>query len=84
MQTKLTLRIEDALIGQAKDYARQTGKSLSQIVADFFALLGRQDDRGKSGEKPKLPPVTRSLDGLLADSGLDEEAYRRHLEEKHL
>jgi predicted HicB family RNase H-like nuclease len=34
MQTKLTLRLEDQLIEQAKSYAAQAGKSVSQIVAE--------------------------------------------------
>ena len=47
MQTKLTLRLEDSLIQQAKDYAKQHDKSLSQVVADYFQMLTQQS--GKSG-----------------------------------
>ena len=39
MQTKLTLRLESELIEQAKEHAKQQGKSLSQIVADYFLIL---------------------------------------------
>lgn len=79
MQTKLTLRLEDQLIEQAKSYAARAGKSLSQIVADYFKLLTSERDR------PTTPstPVTQSLRGLLRDSKLDEADYRKHLEEKH-
>lgn len=79
MQTKLTLRLEDQLIEQAKTYAAHAGKSVSQIVADYFKLL--------TSEKTKsvLPstPVTQSLRGLLRESKLDEKDYKKYLEEKH-
>ena len=37
MQTKLTLRLDDQLINRAKAFASQTGKSVSQLVAVYFA-----------------------------------------------
>lgn len=39
MESKLTLQIEEKLIVRAKSFAERTGKSVSQIVADFFELL---------------------------------------------
>ena len=39
MQTKLTLRLEDQLIEQAKSYAAHAGKSVSQIVSDYFTFF---------------------------------------------
>jgi len=36
MQTKLTLRPEDSLIVRAKEHARRSGRSVSQLVADLF------------------------------------------------
>jgi len=78
MQTKLTLRLEEELIEQAKSYAAQAGKSISQIVADYFKLLSAPQQQQKS------PPLTQSLRGLLRNSQLDETDYRKHLEEKHL
>ena len=80
MQTKLTLRLEEALINQAKAYAKHRGKSVSQIVADYFALLG-------SGTQPveqEVGPITQSLRGALRGTGVDEQDYRKHLEEKYL
>lgn len=79
MQTKLTLRLEEELIEQAKAYAGKAGKSLSQVVADYFRLLAAAD------EKPSGPsaPLTQSLRGLLKDTGVDENDYRRYQEEKH-
>jgi hypothetical protein len=78
MQTKLTLRLDSGLIRRAKAYARRTHKSVSSVVADFFASLDA------SGEpRLELTPRVRSLVGVLRGTHLDERAYRRHLEIKH-
>lgn len=79
MQTKLTLRLEDQLIEQAKSYAARAGKSVSQIVADYFKLLAAEQ-----GTPTPPAPITQSLRGLLRESKLDEKDYRKYLEEKHL
>ena len=80
MQTKLTLRLDDELIDRAKSYARQSGKSVSQLVADYLEMLPEPRER----QPRPLTPIVASLRGVLAGSGLDEEDYRRHLEEKYL
>ena len=36
MNTKLTLRLEEELIKSAKNHANIIGKSVSQMVADYF------------------------------------------------
>ena len=78
MQTKLTLRLEDSLIQQAKNYAKQHDKSLSQVVADYFQVLTQQS--GKTG----ISPITKSLIGILDSNNVDENDYKKHLEEKYL
>ena len=78
MQTKLTLRLEEQLIKRAKAHAKKRGKSVSQMVADYFTLLDRED-------RPEtLAPLTRSLRGALGGTTVDEDTYRRHIEEKYL
>lgn len=78
MQTKLTLRLESALIRRAKEHAKRTGKSLSVLVADYFAAL---DIAGKR-TVPATPKV-RSLVGAFGKKKLDEDDYHNYLEEKH-
>jgi len=80
MQTKLTLRLEDQLIEQAKSYAAQAGKSVSQVVADYFKLLTSEKTKSSSSSTP----ITQSLRGLLRDSKFDENDYKKFLEGKHL
>ncbi len=78
MNTKLTLRLDDKLIASAKRHSAESGKSVSQLVADFFTLIDSQD------ADVEITPRVRSLRGVLAGSGVDERDYRRHLEEKYL
>ncbi len=78
MQTKLTLRLENALIQQAKNYAKQHDKSLSQVVADYFQVLTQQS------KKSITSPITKSLIGVLDTNNIDEKDYKKHLEEKYL
>lgn len=78
MTSKLTLRLDADLIRQAKAHSRRTGRSVSRMVADYFAAL----DETPSVEE--LPPVVRSLKGILRGAELDGESYRRHLEERYL
>ncbi|MCX5806957.1 MAG: DUF6364 family protein [Proteobacteria bacterium] len=77
MQTKLTLRLDDSLIEQAKTYAHEKGRSLSQVVADYFRILKTDTIHTK-----RTPPITASLHGLLKDAKVDEKDYRKYLEEK--
>jgi len=78
MQTKLTLRLDRDLIELAKEQAKHQGKSLSQIVADYFTVF-TQDTKNQP-----VAPVTQSLIGILKESSIDEEDYNKHLEEKYL
>jgi hypothetical protein len=76
---KLTLRVEQSLIKRAKLYAKKHGKSVSQIVSDYFSLLNQNAELKKS-----LPPLTRSLRGVLKGSEVSEDDYKKHLEDKYL
>ena len=83
MNTKLTLRLDEDLIQKAKRYSDASGKSLSKLVADYFALIEAACD----DDRAVLPPKVRALFGALAPlpgaSAGNERDYRLHLEEKH-
>lgn len=81
MQTKLTLRLDHYLIEQAKIFAHQQNKSLSQLVEEYFLLL---TNTSEETEEEGLPPITQSLSGILAGYTVAEDEYQRHLEEKYL
>ncbi len=78
MNSKLTLRMDDGLIELAKAEAAQRGKSESQMVSEFFDLLGHVEE-----PKEKLPPITASLRGVLKDSEVSEASYKKYLREKY-
>ena len=80
MQSKLTLRMDDHLIESAKAYSAQSGKSISRIVADLFALMQHQQQRR---EQEPLTPTVKSLKGILKGHQVDEGAYRQHLADKN-
>jgi len=80
METKLTLRIDEKLIHRAKMYARKSGKSVSQLVADFFLLLDSREAKKSFDMTPKV----KSLRGAFRGADFSIDSYRRHLEEKYL
>lgn len=80
MNTKLTLRLEEDLIKSAKNHASIIGKSVSQMVADYFYLL----DKKSSREPVQVTPIVKNLKGSLKNSDIDETDYRSYLKEKFL
>jgi len=80
MHTKLTLRVEERLIERAKAYAKESGRSVSQLIADYLALLPERPGGGLA----RLAPIVRSLRGLLRGADVDRADFRRHLEKGHL
>jgi hypothetical protein len=80
MPTKLTLRLDEDLIRRAKSFAKKRGKSVSQIVADYFASL----DKKPHEPSVDLTPIVRSLKGTLRGMDAEVEDYRKHLEERYL
>jgi hypothetical protein len=79
MQAKVTLRIDDSLIREAKDYARREGKSLSRIVAEYFRAIQQRTHP----QRRDFGPITTELYGCLKGTRIDEEDYRHHLEQKY-
>ncbi len=77
MHTKLTLRIDKALVQQAKSHAARQGKSVSQMFGEFVTALGASE----KSERP-LPPVTASLLGVMKGHRISEKDYKKHLREK--
>lgn len=79
MQTKLTLRLDDALVRRAKRYSARSGRSVSRLVSDYFALIDSELD----ADGAELTPRVRSLVGAFADQTVSEDDYKRYLERKH-
>lgn len=78
---KLTLRLDKELISFAKHYSEEHGKSVSQMVAEYFALLA---NRGTSAKTLRNTPITHSLRGVLGKAKVSAKDYKKYLEEKYL
>lgn len=78
MRAKLTLELEQDLLERAERHAAVSGKSVSQLVADYFTRLGQKS----MFDEASLPPITRSLCGLLKGAEADEAKSYKHHEQR--
>ena len=60
MTTKLTLTIEESVIDSAKAYARDQGRSLSDVVENYLKILA-----AKSPMEDALSPKVLQLRGSI-------------------
>ncbi len=60
MTTKLTLTIDDSVISVAKKYAKQKGKSLSDIVENYLMSL-----TSKENKEERISPRILKLMGAI-------------------
>ncbi len=77
MNTKLTLTIEKEIIEIAKEYAKEKGQSLSEMVENYFKFVTVK--RKKIKEK-QLSPRVRKLRGIIKTEGNLE--YKKILTEE--
>ena len=82
MDAKLTLTIEKDVIAQAKEYARQKGLSLSEMVENYFVLITQSTKQGEIA----LTPTVKSLRGSFnAPDDFDyKEVLKEQIARKHL
>ncbi len=62
MDTKLTLNIDKDIAGRAKSYAKNEGRSLSDLVENYLKLL----TKNSSIEESELTPRVKSLLGSIS------------------
>lgn len=80
MNTKLTLTLEKAIIERAKLYAKQSGRSLSDLIENYLEILTQE--KQNQSISPRLKKIIGSVKLPLT---FDEEKERRnYLENKHL
>jgi len=82
MNTKLTLTIEHTLIDKAKKYAKDNGRSLSDIIENYLKVMIK-DDHTKVID---ATPITSSLRGAFkAPKDFDyKKELSKGLSEKYL
>ena len=79
MSAKLTLLIDEAVVADAKAYARESGKSLSKIIEGY--LRGLRKKQSKSPEED-LPPLLKRLHGCVQTD--DKRDYKEIIHEEIL
>lgn len=82
MNTKLTLTLDKEVITAAKRFAAQEGRSLSEMVENYFMLLTGQP---RSVNETPLSPRIQRLKGLAKHVEIndDQKALEEALEEKY-
>jgi len=80
MNTKLTLSLEKTVIDKAKSYAKNTGRSLSELVESYFENL-----TSKSHDDEDIHPKVKKLIGRITlPPDFDEEKVKEeHYREKY-
>lgn len=73
MSTKLTLTLDEAVIRQAKNYARKKGRSLSGIVENYLKAISGSPEYAE----PMPDPVIHGLRGAFKSP--EKFEYRKEL-----
>ena len=82
MNTKLTLTIEQTIIKKAKKYAKQKGRSLSDIIENYLKVITKEEVETDI----EIAPITKSLRGSFkAPADFDyKKELSKVLSEKYL
>jgi Family of unknown function (DUF6364) len=80
MTTKLTLTVEKDVIERAKSYAKNTGRSLSQLIEQYLDTLTQESSH------QEISPKLKKLVGVVKlPKDFDEKKELiSYLESKHL
>lgn len=80
MTTKLTLTVEKSIIERAKVYAKNTGRSLSEIIENYLETITQEN-----GPKKPSAKLKKIVGAVKLPKNFDEEKeLRSYYEKKHL
>ncbi len=80
MNNKLTLKLDQQVIEQAKIYAKNKNTSLSKLVESYLQIL-----TSDANTREEITPLVKSLSGVLElkeDEDLNAK-YKNHLNKKY-
>jgi hypothetical protein len=79
MDTKLTLKIDNSIIEQAKNYAKDKNTSLSKLIESYLSKLVTPNDTNE------ITPLVKSLSGVIdLPKNFDaKKEYKKHLVNKY-
>lgn len=80
MSTKLTLTIDKTIIERAKKYAKNTDRSLSELIENYLEEITNEEN--SSNISNKLSKIVGKV--KLPKDFNEKEAIKKYLEEKHL
>ena len=81
METKLTLKLDKAIISRAKTYAKKKQISLSKMVELYFKSLTEEDGKPEK----KYSPLVQELSGIIdlnKENNIKDD-YTNYLNEKY-
>lgn len=82
MVTKLTLTLEQQIIKKAKEYAKNNGRSLSDIIENFLKVVIEENTKFET----EITPIAKSLKGsfkMPSDFDYNKQLKKR-LADKYL
>jgi len=79
MDSKLTLKLDNSVIEQAKTYAKKKNTSLSKLIESYLGLLVDPQD------SKEVTPLVKSLSGVVdLPKNFDyKKDYKKHLTNKY-
>ncbi|MCC6683698.1 MAG: hypothetical protein IT247_01375 [Bacteroidia bacterium] len=79
MDSKLTLKLDNSVIEQAKSYAKKKNTSLSKLIESYLGLLVEPQD------VQEITPLVKSLSGVVElPAKFDyKKDYKKHLVTKY-
>ena len=86
MNTKLTLSLEKEVIEKAKIYAKGTGRSLSEMVENYFrSLVEKSNKKNSTDQYEDIHPSVKKLIGRISlpDDFDVKKAREEHYKEKY-
>lgn len=81
MDTKLTLKLDKAIIERAKEYARKKNTSLSYLIETYLDFLTTS-----KVEEQEITPLVKSLSGIVDPAKAGEHTkknYKNHILKKY-
>lgn len=80
MTTKLTLTVEKEVIERAKSYAKNSGRSLSELIEQYLDTITQENST-----QPVSPKLKKLIGSVKLPKGFDEKKeLQSYLEKKHL
>lgn len=78
METKLTLKLDKAVIHSVKKYAVKNNRSLSRMVEDYFRNVITENE-----PLNQFSPLVKELSGVISENDLANLDYVSYLQKKY-